>query len=82
MYLFCFMKRKDHFKQKLLLWPQVPFKFKVLSKLAKRHHLTSTNLLVFVTISDISRQNLGIAVLEKQSGIWGGEEGGVSPQWV
>ena len=23
---FCFMMKKDHFKQKLLLWPQVPFK--------------------------------------------------------
>ena len=22
---FCFMMKKDHFKQKLLLWPQVPF---------------------------------------------------------
>ena len=23
---FCFVMRKDHFKQKSLLWPQVPFK--------------------------------------------------------
>ena len=23
---FCFMRKKDHFKQKLLLWSQVPFK--------------------------------------------------------
>ena len=23
---FCFMMKKDHSKQKLLLWPQVPFK--------------------------------------------------------
>ena len=23
---FCFMMKKDHFKQKLSLWPQVPFK--------------------------------------------------------
>ena len=29
--------------------------------------------------SDVSRQNLGIVVLEKQSGVW--EEGAVSPQW-
>ena len=25
----CFMMKKDHFKQKLLLWPQVPFKDKI-----------------------------------------------------
>ena len=24
--LFCFMMKKDHFKQKLLLWSQVPFR--------------------------------------------------------
>ena len=24
----CFMMKKDHFKQKLLRWPQVPFKKK------------------------------------------------------
>ena len=23
---FCFLMKKDHFKEKLLLWPQVPFK--------------------------------------------------------
>ena len=23
---FCFMMKKDHFKEKLSLWPQVPFK--------------------------------------------------------
>ena len=23
---FCFMMKKDHFKQQLLPWPQVPFK--------------------------------------------------------
>ena len=26
---FCFMNRKDNFRQKLLLWPQVPFKKKL-----------------------------------------------------
>ena len=25
--LFCFMMKKDHFNQNLLLWPQIPFKF-------------------------------------------------------
>ena len=30
--------------------------------------------------SDVSRRNLGIAVLEKQVGVLGGGEGAVSPQ--
>ena len=27
---FCFMMKKDHFKQKLLLWTQFPFKVSII----------------------------------------------------
>ena len=37
--LFCFMMKKDHFKQKLLLWPKVHFKLNTI-KIFCRKNLT------------------------------------------
>ena len=43
---FCFMMKKDHFKQKLLLWPQVYFKINVLKLINRYLRLTKSSVIL------------------------------------